>query len=97
MNSNLGGCPFGPDEVWNITWPATNASTIARQKCPGSSEAQGKTVSYRVIGYFSFYIVFFLVTANHSLSFIPCHALTFRHVSITVGIYVHRSVSINLL
>ena len=39
---NLGGCPFGQDEMWNITWPATNASTTARQKCPGSSEAQGK-------------------------------------------------------
>ena len=37
----LGGCPFGQDEIWNITWPATNASTIARQKCPGSSEAEG--------------------------------------------------------
>ena len=37
----LGGCPFGQDEMWNITWPATNASTIARQKCPGSSEAEG--------------------------------------------------------
>ena len=45
MNSNvhlLGGCPFGQDEVWNITWPATNVSTIARQKCPGGSEAEGK-------------------------------------------------------
>ena len=42
---SLGGCPFGQDEVWNITWPATNASTTARQKCPGSSEAQGKCVA----------------------------------------------------
>ena len=38
----LGGCPLGEDEMWNITWPATNASTTARQKCPGSSEAEGK-------------------------------------------------------
>ena len=37
----LGGCPFGQDEMWNITWPATNASTTARQKCPGNSESQG--------------------------------------------------------
>ena len=37
----LGGCPFGEDEMWNVTWPATNASTTARQKCPGSSEAEG--------------------------------------------------------
>ena len=41
----LGGCPFGQDEIWNITWPATNASTTARQKCPGSSESQGKIFS----------------------------------------------------
>ena len=37
----LGGCPLGEDEMWNVTWPATNASTTARQKCPGSSEAEG--------------------------------------------------------
>ena len=37
----LGGCPFGSDDMWNITWPATDASTTARQKCPGGSEAQG--------------------------------------------------------
>ena len=40
----LGGCPSEQDEVWYITWPATNASTTARQKCPGSSESQGKNV-----------------------------------------------------
>ena len=54
VNSNfysLGGCPFGQDEVWNITWPATDASTIARQKCPGSSEAEGKTVKYPLFFY----------------------------------------------
>ena len=38
------GCPFGPDEVWNITWPATNASTLARQKCPGNIEAEGSYI-----------------------------------------------------
>ena len=59
--------------MWNVTWPATNASTIARQKCPGSSEAQGKTVSYRVIGYFSPISMFFLVIVNHSL--ISCKPL----------------------
>ena len=37
----IGGCPFEQDEVWNITWPATDASTIAQQKCPGNSEAEG--------------------------------------------------------
>ena len=44
----LGGCPYGQDEMWNITWPATDAFTTARQKCPGSSEAQGITctISY---------------------------------------------------
>ena len=36
----LGGCPFKPDEVRNITWPATNTSTTARQKCPGNGEAE---------------------------------------------------------
>ena len=46
---SLGQCPFGPDEVWNITWPATNASTTARQKCPGGSEAEGKICSYRML------------------------------------------------
>ena len=30
--------------MWNITWPATNVSTFARQKCPGGSEAQGKNL-----------------------------------------------------
>ena len=30
--------------MWSITWPATNASTTARQKCPGSSEAEGRNV-----------------------------------------------------
>ena len=40
-NCILGGCPYGPDEMWNITWPATDASTTVRQKCPGGSEAQG--------------------------------------------------------
>ena len=39
-----GGCPFGRDEVWNITWPATSASSSARQKCPGNSEAAGENV-----------------------------------------------------
>ena len=39
----LDGCSLEQDEVWNITWPATNASTTARQKCPGSSEAEGKS------------------------------------------------------
>ena len=44
----LGGCPYEQDEMWNITWPATNALTTAKQKCPGSSEAQGITctISY---------------------------------------------------
>ena len=42
MYCTLGGCPFENDEVWNITWPATNASITARQKCPGNSEATGK-------------------------------------------------------
>ena len=66
MNSNvysLGGCPFGQDEVWNITWPATDASTIARQKCPGSSEAEGTKYFYNL-----FIIV--LVTVSHSFSFL---------------------------
>ena len=40
----LGGCPYGRDDVWNVTWPATNASTTAKQKCPGSSEAEGKNI-----------------------------------------------------
>ena len=46
----LGGCPYGRDEMWNITWPATSASTTARQKCPGGSESQGITctISYVV-------------------------------------------------
>ena len=60
VNSNvysLGGCPFGRDEVWNITWPATNASGIARQKCPGGSEAEGKTVKYLLFFYNLLYSV----------------------------------------
>ena len=38
----VGTCPFENDEIWNITWPATNASSRATQKCPGGSEATGK-------------------------------------------------------
>ena len=45
----LGGCPYGQDEMWNITWPATNASTSARQKCPGSSESQGITCTINYV------------------------------------------------
>ena len=59
----LGGCPFGQDEVWNITWPATNASTTARQKCPGSSEAKGKNVLF-VIPYKCTSITFLLEFKN---------------------------------
>ena len=44
LHHTLGGCPYGQDDVWNVTWPATNASTTARQKCPGSSEAEGNNV-----------------------------------------------------
>ena len=48
MLHTLGGCLYGQDEMWDITWPATSASTTARQKCPGSSESQGIscTISY---------------------------------------------------
>ena len=44
LHHTLGGCPYGQDGVWKIIWPATNASTTARQKCPGSSESQGDDV-----------------------------------------------------
>ena len=73
VNSNvysIGGCPFGQDEVWNITWPATNSSTIARQKCPGSSEAEGKTVKHLLFFYYLFIWCFFLVTVGHSFLFL---------------------------
>jgi len=29
------------DSTWNITWPATNVSDTAIQKCPGGGEAAG--------------------------------------------------------
>jgi len=35
------GCPFEQDVTWNITWPAIDANEVARQKCPGGSEAKG--------------------------------------------------------
>lgn len=34
-------CPFEQDLTWNITWPATDVSSVAIQKCPGGSEAEG--------------------------------------------------------
>ena len=63
----LGGCPFGPDEVWNITWPATNTSTTAVQKCPGSSEVEGTYIdkcSYRVASYVLFISLFLYLFYN---------------------------------
>jgi len=36
------GCLFEQDDTWNITWPTTNISEVAVQKCAGGSEAEGK-------------------------------------------------------
>ena len=38
------GCLMERDMTWNITWPTTNISQVAIQKCPGGSEAIGKYV-----------------------------------------------------
>jgi len=35
------GCPMEQDETWNITWPTTNVSQVAIQKCRGGSEVEG--------------------------------------------------------
>ena len=35
------GCLSEQDITWNITWPTTDISQVARQKCPGGSEAAG--------------------------------------------------------
>jgi len=35
------GCLPEQDVTWNISWPATNISEVAQQKCPGGSEAEG--------------------------------------------------------
>ena len=51
----LGGCPYGPDEMWKVTWPATNVSTTARQKCPGGSESQGITCTTSYVSESSYY------------------------------------------
>ena len=59
---SLGGCPFGPDEVWNIIWPATSASRVAIQKCPGLIEAEGshREGSLAIYVFTYFYSVSFL-------------------------------------
>ena len=39
--TSVTSCRYENDEVWNITWPITNTSSKAKQKCPGSSESTG--------------------------------------------------------
>jgi len=38
------GCRMEQDSTWNITWPATNVSDTAIQKCPGGGEAAGSLI-----------------------------------------------------
>ncbi|XP_065903442.1 adhesion G protein-coupled receptor L4-like [Dysidea avara] len=40
-NPEFVGCLMERDMTWNITWPTTNISQVAIQKCPGGSEAIG--------------------------------------------------------
>ncbi|XP_065903440.1 uncharacterized protein [Dysidea avara] len=40
MDSNS-DCKQEQDNLWNIIWPATSINGVARQKCPGGSEAEG--------------------------------------------------------
>ena len=35
------GCPYGPDDVWNIIWPNTPGGSISSQPCPGGVDAIG--------------------------------------------------------
>ena len=35
------GCQREIDGQWKITWPPTNVSEVAIQKCPGGIEAVG--------------------------------------------------------
>ena len=71
----LGRCPYGPDETWNVTWPATNASNIARQKCPGGSESQGITYIISYVSESSYHILLIIhrerLLLFHIFTFIP--------------------------
>ena len=72
----LGGCPLGEDEMWNITWPATNASTTAKQKCPGSSEAEGKnvvTMYFLLMSWQYWYIVQEIIEYTYINVYVPVH------------------------
>ena len=42
------GCHPELDSVWNITWPPTEVSKVATQKCPGGSEVTGMYVHMHV-------------------------------------------------
>ena len=35
------GCPYGPDNVWGITWPNAYNGTTNTQPCPGGVDTIG--------------------------------------------------------
>ena len=40
------GCPYGPDDVWGITWPNAPGGLISSQPCPGGVDAVGMLLMY---------------------------------------------------
>ena len=43
------GCPYGPDDVWNIVWPNTPGGSMSSQPCPGGVDAIGMLFTVGVI------------------------------------------------
>lgn len=45
LSSVFTGCPYGPDPVWNITWPNTLTGTTSIQPCPGGVDSVGQSLT----------------------------------------------------